>query len=107
MMETVRYLAEIRHTIVPFVWLFCVTILIKIDNEEGFYPLFRVCVFALLPFALFHLWRSVLRMRLDGDRWLELLCVVYIVSYPFATMLFMPLDTRNLKDAAYTLSIFA
>lgn len=107
MMETARKLFEARHTVVPFVWLFCVTILIKIDNQEGFYPLFRVCVFALLPFALFHLCRSALRMRLDGHRWLELQCVVYIAIYPIVTMLFTPLNTRNLKDAAYTLGIFA
>jgi hypothetical protein len=96
-----------RRMVVPFLWLFCVTILIKIDGEEGFYPLFRTSIFAALPFALFHIWRAAQRARFTVLQWVQLLCVAYLILYPFATMAFVPLNVRNLKDAAYTLSIYA
>jgi hypothetical protein len=98
---------KINRMLVPFLWLFSATILIKIDGQEGFYPLFRVAVFAALPFALYHIWRILLAVKFTLLRWVELLCLAYLAIYPFMTMAFGVPDPRSLKDAAYTLSVYA
>jgi len=92
---------------VPFLWLFFITIQIKIDNQEAFVPFFRILIFITLPFALISIFRSFSATRGYAIRsWLILSCVAYLLIYPVVTILFTDLDIRNTKDAAYTVSIF-
>lgn len=90
-----------------FVWLFLTTILVKVEGREGVFPFHRYGILLALPVVMLWSFSSIQRARLSVAQWLLLLVVAYLIAYPFLTMLFAALNARDLKDAAYTVSIYA
>ena len=101
--------SRLPSRLVPFIWLFLATMMIKMDNEEAIHPFFSLVVFAALPFALLHLAQCAMRARLTIGYWLILIGFGYLILYPFATMAFdlAKGEERQIKDALYIFSISA
>jgi hypothetical protein len=94
--------------LVPFLWLFLASALIKVDNEEAIHPFFRLMVFIALPFALAHLASVVARARFTPKLLGGLLVFGYLMFYPLATMSFgiAEDEERHVKDWLYVLSLY-
>ena len=101
------FLDSVPLRLVPFIWLFLATVQSKIDNEEANHPFFRLVLYAVLPFALLHLIRCIMRARLTCGRWFELACFSYLILYPFGTIAFSIAENemRHIKDALYNLAL--
>jgi hypothetical protein len=98
---------KISSFYIPFLWLFLITIQIKMDGQEAFLPFFRTLIFITLPFALIYFVRGFANSRGYTHRqWLIIFCVAYLLIYPVGTIFFTGFYFRNIKDAAYTISIF-
>jgi hypothetical protein len=90
----------------PFVWIFLATIQIKEIGIETYLPFFKILIFAMLPIVLINVFPKYLYIINYSQRqWLILASVAYLYLYPFVSI-FILLEERILKDAAYTSSIY-
>lgn len=108
MLETNRYSKnKIRFFIIPFLWLFFISIQIKFDGQESLLPFFRILIFITIPLALLYFLKSFSNIKGHTHRWwIVNFFILYLISYPIITILFTNLDARIVKDTLYTVSIY-